>query len=214
VSLLDVLHGQLIFERRVDRLADALAARLPLNASVLDIGCGDGSIAYAILERRADLSITGVDVLVRAATRIPVIDYDGSNLPFLDASFDAVCLVDVVHHTDDPQRLLGEAARVSRDLILIKDHVAEGFLAEPTLRLMDWIGNARHGVRLPYNYLTSADWHQHFGQAGLTVRGWDTDLPLYPHPLSAVFGRGLHVLIDLGTAPSTSPVVDKLDREA
>jgi hypothetical protein len=29
--------------------------------------------------------------------------------------------------------------------------------------------------------------------------------------LSAVFGRGLHVLIDVGTAPSTSTVVDKVE---
>jgi SAM-dependent methyltransferase len=209
VSLLDVLHGRLIFGRRVDRLADAVAARLPSKATVLDIGSGDGSIACAILERRPDLSITGVDVLVRTAARIPVIEYDGWTLPFPDDSFEAVCLVDVVHHTDDPQRLLSEAARVSRDLILIKDHIAEGFLAGPTLKLMDWIGNARHGVRLPYNYLTSADWQQHFGRTGLTVRGWDTDLPLYPRPLSVVFGRGLHVLIDVGTAPPTSTVVDK-----
>jgi SAM-dependent methyltransferase len=208
VSLLDVLHGQLVFERRVDRLADALAARLPPNANVLDIGCGDGSIAYAILERRPDLSITGVDVLVREATRIPVTAYDGSTLPFPDDGFDAACLIDVVHHSDDPQRLLSEAARVSRDAILIKDHVADGFLAVPTLKLMDWIGNARHGVRLPYNYLTAADWQDHFGQAGVTVRGWDTDLHLYPQPLSALFGRGLHVIVDLVTGKSTSTFAD------
>jgi SAM-dependent methyltransferase len=211
MSLLDVVHGQLIFGRRVDRLADALAARIPPNETVLDIGCGDGSIAHAILERRPDLSITGVDVHLRPMTHIPVIDYDGSTLPFPDGSFDAVCLIDVVHHTDDPQRLLSEAARVSRDLILIKDHVAEGFLAEPTLKLMDWVGNARHGVRLPYNYLTRADWYDHFRRSGVTVRSWDRDVHLYPRPLSAVFGRRLHVLIDLGSAPSTSTIVDMVD---
>jgi len=201
VTVLDLLHGRLIFVRRVDRLADALAARLPANATVLDIGCGDGSIAHAILQRRPDLSITGVDVLVRAETHVPVIGYDGSTLPFADDCFDAVCLVDVVHHADDPQRLLGEAARVSRDQVLVKDHVADGFLAGPTLRLMDWIGNARHGVRLPYNYLTRAEWLGHVGRLGATVRMWNTDLSLYPAPLSVVFGRGLHVLIDFEPAP-------------
>ena len=205
MSLLDLLHGRLVFERRVDRLADALAARLPANASVLDAGCGDGSIAYAIIERRPDVTITGVDVLVRAETRIPVVGYDGSSLPFPERSFDAVCLVDVLHHADDPQHLLAEAARVSRDRILIKDHVADGFLADPTLRLMDWIGNARHGVSLPYNYLTHGDWREHLGRAGVTVRSWDTDLLLYPPPLSAVFGRGLHVLMDID-ASRPSPV--------
>ena len=208
MSLLDVLHGQLVFEHRVDRLADALAARLPPNATVLDIGCGDGSIADAILQRRGDLSITGVEVLVREATCIPVTEYDGSTLPFPDDGFDAVCLIDVVHHCDDPQRLLSEAARVSRDVMLIKDHVADGFLAVPTLKLMDWIGNARHGVRLPYNYLTAADWHEHFRQACLTVRGWDTNVRLYPQLLSVLFGRGLHVIIDLVTGKSTCTFAD------
>jgi SAM-dependent methyltransferase len=194
VSALDVLHGRLIFGRRVDRLAETLAARLPADASVLDVGCGDGSIARAVVDRRPDVSITGVDVLVRDDTSIPVRAYDGSTLPFEDRSFDAVSLVDVLHHTDDPQRVLREAARVSRGVVLIKDHLADGALAEPTLRLMDWIGNARHGVRLPYNYLTADDWNRHFEDAGLAVRSWDSRLDLYPPPLSLAFGRRLHVL--------------------
>jgi SAM-dependent methyltransferase len=202
VSVLDLLHGRLIFGRRVHRLADVLVSCVPPDATVLDIGCGDGSIAHAMLQRRPDLSITGVDVLVRPETRIPVIGYDGSTLPFADDSFDAVCLVDVVHHADDPQQLLGEAARVSRDRVLIKDHVADGVLARPTLRVMDWVGNARHGVRLPYNYLTCAEWLDHIGRSGASVRTWDTDLSLYPPPLSAIFGRELHVVIDLEPAPS------------
>jgi SAM-dependent methyltransferase len=202
VSPLDLLHGRLVFGRRVNRLADALAARLPANAEVLDVGCGDGSIAHLVLQRRPDVSITGVDVLVRSETRIPVIEYDGWTLPFADGSFDAVSLVDVVHHADDPARLLGEATRVSRHQVLIKDHVADGFLARPTLRLMDWVGNARHGVRLPYNYLTRAQWLDHIGRLGVAIRGWNTDVPLYPAPLSALFGRGLHVVVDLDPARS------------
>jgi SAM-dependent methyltransferase len=194
MSPLDVIHGRLVFGRRVHRLAEALASRLPPNATLLDVGCGDGSIARAVVDRRPDLTITGVDVLVREETSIPVLAYDGSTLPFDDRAFDAVSLVDVLHHTDDPQRVLREAARVSDGVILIKDHLADGVLAEPTLRLMDWIGNARHGVRLPYNYLTADDWDRHFGDAGLAVRSWDTRLGLYPPPLSLAFGRGLHVL--------------------
>jgi SAM-dependent methyltransferase len=199
MGVLDLVHGRLVFGRRVDRLAAALTERLPGNATVLDVGCGDGSVAYAIAQRRPDLSITGVDMLVRPETRIPVIEYDGSTLPFTDRSFDAVFLVDVVHHADDPRRLLAETARVSRDRVLIKDHVADGFLARPTLRLMDWVGNARHGVRLPYNYLTRAEWLGHIERLGATVRSWDTGVSLYPPPLSAVFGRELHVVIDVDT---------------
>ncbi len=50
-----------------------------------------------------------------------------------------------------PARLLAEAKRVSRGGIVIKDHFREGVLADATLRFMDWVGNAQHGVVLPYN---------------------------------------------------------------
>jgi len=72
---------------------------------------------------------------------------------------------------------------------------------------MAGLANPRHGVRLPYTYLTTADWRGHLGRAGLTIRSWDADLALYPAPLSAVFGRGLHVLIDLEATPSTPTAV-------
>ena len=214
MSLVDLVHGRWVFARRVDRLARLLAAHLPGGASVLDIGCGDGSIARAVLDRRPDLSITGVDVLVRPASRIPVIEYDGVRLPFEDRSFTAACLVDVVHHADDAAQLLAEAARVACDRVLIKDHLADGRLAQPTLRLMDRIGNARHGVRLPYNYLGRADWHEQFAAAGLTVQSWTTAVGLYPPLLSAVFGRELHVLFDLRPVTTASAAVDGVDRGA
>ena len=36
--------------------------------------------------------------------------------------------------------------------IVLKDHTRNGLFSGSTLRFMDWVGNARHGVRLPYNY--------------------------------------------------------------
>lgn len=49
-------------------------------------------------------------------------------------------------------------ARVARRGVVIKDHLREGPLAGPTLRLMDWVGNRGHDVRLPYNYLSRRKW--------------------------------------------------------
>lgn len=197
MSLLDVVHGRLIFGRRVQRLAAALDRALPADVTVLDVGCGDGSIAAEVLDRRPDVTITGVDVFVRANTKIPVQRFDGASLPFADRSFDAVFLIDVLHHTDDPAVLLGEASRVARRTILIKDHLADGALAHPTLRLMDWVGNARHGVRLPYNYLTEREWRSLFSGAELQVCDWDERLSLYPRPLAWLFDRRLQVLMSL-----------------
>jgi hypothetical protein len=100
--------------------------------------------------------------------------------------------VDVLHHTDDPMVLLREAIRVSRSLIVIKDHTADGFLANPTLRLMDRVGNARHGITLPFNYWTRQRWLEAFQTMGLTVRRWNSELEIYPWPASVIFGRSLH----------------------
>ena len=145
------MHQKFVHSRRVRVLAGHLASLLPKNAKVLDVGCGDGAIDRLILNKRPDVSIEGVDVFVRPQTQIQVRAFDGVSLPFPASSFDAVMFVDVLHHTLDPRVLLREAGRVA-NTILMKDHFRDGFLAGPTLRLMDWVGNAHHGVPLPYNY--------------------------------------------------------------
>jgi SAM-dependent methyltransferase len=167
------LHEKLVFNRRIRVLAGHLAPLIPPKARVLDIGCGDGSIDRLILEQRPDVSIEGLDVLVRPHTHIPVEPFDGSTIPYPDATFDAVTLVDVLHHTVDPLILLREARRVGK-LILIKDHFREGFLAGLTLRFMDWVGNAHHGVILPYNYWTRKQWAE--GLESLGLRAVDTNV--------------------------------------
>lgn len=65
MSLIEKIHGNYVFGRRVQVLSEILANLLPEQASVLDVGCGDGSIDALILSRRSDVSIRGVDVLPR-----------------------------------------------------------------------------------------------------------------------------------------------------
>ena len=192
MSLLDHLHGSYVHARRVAVLARHVAPLLPPGGRVLDVGCGDGRLAARLRSMRSDVAIEGVDVLLRADAAIPVRQFDGAHLPYADASIDAVLLVDVLHHTDDPAVLLRESARVARAGIIIKDHVREGVLARPTLRAMDWVGNARHGVRLPYNYWSHAQWTDAFETIGLEVQHWNSRLHLYPGPASWIFDRSLH----------------------
>jgi SAM-dependent methyltransferase len=187
-------HQALVHQRRVRVLAAALAARLPPSAAVLDIGCGDGTIASLIAQARPDISIAGVDVLVRPDCRIKCSPFDGSTLPFSANSFDVCMLVDVLHHTTNVRVLLREAARVARTNVLLKDHLSENLLEHLTLRFMDWVGNRPHGVVLPYNYQSLAQWSAHFAACGLETATFTTQLPLYPAPLSAVAGRHLHFI--------------------
>src|SRR6266436_5360303 len=183
-------HRAFVFQRRTRVLAEMLAAQIPAGASVLDIGCGDGTIGSLIAQLRPDISIQGVEFMVRPGCRIACRAFDGNSLPFQDASFDVCVFVDVLHHTQDPAVLLREAVRVSRSFVLLKDHLDENFLDDATLRFMDWVGNRPHGVVLAYNYQSRSQWANCCSKCGLVETTWTTRVPLYPPPFSLLVGRG------------------------
>lgn len=185
-------HRAFVFQRRTRVLAELLAAQIPEGASVLDVGCGDGSVASRIAELRADISIEGVEFLVRPGCKIACRSFDGRKLPYPDASFDLCLLADVLHHSGDPAVLLREAVRVTRGFVLLKDHLDESFLDDIALRLMDWVGNRPHGVALTYNYQSRKQWAEHFSMCGLQEENWNSGVALYPWPFHLLLGRGLH----------------------
>jgi SAM-dependent methyltransferase len=189
------IHGKAIFGRRIEVLSSMIRRLLPPNAHVLDVGTGNGQMAS--MWQTSGVSVEGIDVFVRDETYIPVRPFDGRTIPAADNSTDVVTFVDVLHHTDDAQILLNEAARVARHSVIIKDHLAENSLDHATLRLMDWVGNAPHGVVLPYNYFSKQQWDEHFQRAGLKEKSFNKDVPLYPAPLSVIFVRKLHFVAQL-----------------
>jgi SAM-dependent methyltransferase len=193
-SVVERIHGNFVYARRVETLANLLAPLIPANSSLLDIGCGDGLLSSLIQSRVSGSSIEGIDTLVRDDVRIRVFGFDGVRVPYPDGSFDGVLFVDVLHHTADPFVLLREATRVARRFILIKDHLREGFLAQQTLDFMDRVGNERHGVAVAANYWRERQWRDAFRGLGLRVASWRTDLALYPWWASWLFGRRLHMI--------------------
>lgn len=193
-NLVGNFHGRFVFDRRTQVLARDLSNLIPRFANVLDIGCGDGTIDQLILTKRPDISIEGVDVLVRPSPKIAVTQFDGQRLLQPDKSVDVAMFIDVLHHTDDPTVLLREAKRVARKMVLIKDHRMEKPFAYTLLRLMDWVGNAHHGVRLPYNYWPENKWRRTFAQLQMPIAQWQANIDLYPMPASLIFERGLHFI--------------------
>jgi ubiquinone/menaquinone biosynthesis C-methylase UbiE len=93
-----------------------LGLELAGNERVLDLGCGDGSDADWFAQRAA--STIGIDLnehprwatLARQELRFQCADAQA--LPFANSAFDLVFMKDVLHHAQDPGRVLEEAGRV------------------------------------------------------------------------------------------------------
>ncbi|MGP3947471.1 class I SAM-dependent methyltransferase [Streptomyces sp. 7N604] len=90
-------------------------------ATVLDVGCGDGSAAAAAARVLAGHRIVGVDwsqdALRRAAPRVPYVvrgELTDGGLPFGTATADAVLFSEVIEHLVDPDAALDELRRVLR----------------------------------------------------------------------------------------------------
>ena len=96
-----------------------------LDGEVLELGSGSGAMAGALLERYPTIRLTATDVdpamraaasqrLARHGDRAQVRNADATNLPFDDASFDAVVSFIMLHHVIDWEQALSEIARVLR----------------------------------------------------------------------------------------------------
>ena len=114
-SLWEYRVGKGILQSYADRLGDLGGKR------VLDIGCGLGgkTIAYA----EANARVTGVDLSGKNVAQCSAFARsrgveasfaagDAERLPFAGGSFDAVIANDSLEHFGNPERALGELARV------------------------------------------------------------------------------------------------------
>jgi SAM-dependent methyltransferase len=161
------------------------------------VGCGDGKLSSELIRLRPDLRIQGIDLRRAADAPTYCSVYDGRRIPHEPHAFDVVQLVDVLHHAQDPIALLRECRRVTKSLIIVKDHLCRGAMDRSILAWMDKIGNARYGVPLYYEYWNKTRWKKAFETVGMGIATWDERLNLYPWPLNLVGDRNLHFISKL-----------------
>jgi SAM-dependent methyltransferase len=126
------------FLAQVRRLAHGMGA-----AQVLEMGCGEGHLARALLDGWDGATLVACDValeIVQEARQLggrPVFHAaDACRLPFRDGSFDVVVMCEVMEHLVRPDLALGEACRVARRACLLS------VPREPVWRLLNVLRGA------------------------------------------------------------------------
>lgn len=94
------------------------AASLVAGRRVLEVACGAG-VGLGILQRTASLVVGGDISAPLLATarrhygrRARLVRLDAERLPFADAAFDVVVCFEAIYYVSDPNRFIGECARV------------------------------------------------------------------------------------------------------
>ena len=138
----------------------AIAAWIPKSASVLDLGCGDGSLLRYLKETRAvrgyGVEIRDLDIVSCIVNGVNVIqnDLESGLSDFEDNSFDFVILSQTLQATHHTVALIQEMLRVGR----------EGIVSFPNFgywknRLGVLRGNMPVSSELPYQWYNTPNVH-------------------------------------------------------
>jgi ubiquinone/menaquinone biosynthesis C-methylase UbiE len=136
-------------ERLCRRVCDAGGVRD--GARILDAGCGFGGTIASLNERFSDLDLVGLnidprqlerarqEVRPRGFNQINFVEGDACQLPFEDASFDAVLAVECIFHFPSRDRFFQEVRRVLRPggKLALSDFVPVQ-MAKPVLQFLDY----------------------------------------------------------------------------
>ena len=140
---------------------------IPSNASILDVGCGHGFIAYHMSQFR-DADVIGLDLAHKVDAPIKYVPYDGDAFPLADASVDSVLLCYVLHHAQDISVIMNEVARVVREngTVVVYEDIPETWWDNIPL----WIHNRKWESRTgPCTFRTKSEWRDVFVSYGFEV---------------------------------------------
>jgi ubiquinone/menaquinone biosynthesis C-methylase UbiE len=137
------------------------------------VGDGDGYVSMRIQERTGAI-IQGLDILhfkKYRVQRIPLVIYDGNEIPFTDRSFDISAGVFLLHHCQNYEFTLQEMIRVSKRKLILFEDVFNNRLELTFLRFFDTIENRTFSseMPIPYHFKTILQWKNIFKKLNLKL---------------------------------------------
>lgn len=173
-------HSSVVNQHRRRTVEEAAAFLLPHikpTMSILDIGCGPGSITIGLAQRVPNGEVVGIDRVsdILEQARELAIDTGTSNvlfthgdlysLDYADNSFDVVYAHQVLQHLTDPQRALREIRRLLKPggIVAVRDADYDTMVHSPdTIEIVRWLEL--------YHQITSRNGGE--SNAGRYLNGW------------------------------------------
>ncbi|MCH7828868.1 class I SAM-dependent methyltransferase [Patescibacteria group bacterium] len=165
-----------IGRRRAKQLVGKLEHFLQDGESVLDIGAGGGWNGERIhQEKKCNVTLLDISSNLNR-TQLPLLLYDGTTIPFADNSFDTSLLLFVLHHCQDPAKVLKEAVRVSKKRVIIMEDTFGSWFGRILLCCYDTFENfpallvePSYKMNLPHNFKKVPEWKEAFEHLGLKL---------------------------------------------
>jgi SAM-dependent methyltransferase len=153
---------------------------------ILDLGAGNGFLGE-LIHNELKKEVKLIDVIDYNFSSLPIdIIKPGSKLPLENNEVNTTLLYAVLHHAEDPDQVLGEAVRVTKNRIIL----VEGYVENPKVTLInsyfDWFLNrvvVDTDMNVPFNYRKQSEWEEDFKTLGLELvkaEYWGMDDPIVP----------------------------------
>jgi len=133
---------------------------------ILDIGSGTCNICEILSNKGYKITPLDVQNLSFVDYMNPII-YDGTKIPFNDDKYDKSLILTVLHHTPEPEKILREAKRVSKRIIIIED-IYTNWLHKYVTYFFDSLLNLEF-VGHPHTNKNDKQWKKTFEKLGLKL---------------------------------------------
>jgi ubiquinone/menaquinone biosynthesis C-methylase UbiE len=113
-----------MLENSRERISTVFKYHITSARSLLDMGCGDGTLWTRYFSNNTEIVI-GIDIVLFHEWKevnkmnIQFLRGDARFLPFRSKAFDVVFEKDVLHHVNNPERIICEMKRVAKKRIVL-----------------------------------------------------------------------------------------------
>jgi len=125
-KITNLIESTPLVSNHAQKIYNLIKTYLIKNERIIDIGAGLCTIDKILLEKGYKLTPIDIKDLSLYENIKPLV-YDGKIIPFKDKSFDVALILTVLHHISNPIKIIKEAKRVARRIIIVEDIYKNNF---------------------------------------------------------------------------------------